>query len=512
MLRFAKLIKKHKDNYNTGISLIELQPEEALKSFEEAVRIDPNFASAWGMKGKAFYNLGLYENVLLACKEALELDPNLVWVWVMKCSALYDLGRYKEALESLNEYEKKTGQKDMDDCNLSQFKDTIEGQCSADPNVIKYILLNKGRIRSVDEITTGYSHKLSWILGMKGKALYNLGQYEEALRCFKNALGLKLNTNTWIWGMTGNTLLKLGRDQEALEVCEEALKLDPKNTSILNCEANALLKLGRNQEALEVCEEALKLDPKNTSVLNCKGNALLNLRCYQDALEAYEQALSIDPNAAHILCNKGLSLLCLGPVYHKRASDCFAKNVNTFARISQGLLSILQGEFDNAQKIFENVAEFDLNSNVFTLALYKLGKGLLAYHQGKTEFASQLFAESQANVSQFAFYSHLKGICFMALKAASEEAEGSFEKVAELQDKTTAVQNSQSLRDDLPQQITCGQNNKSLLMGVFKPAGVQQPQKQMEELEQEKQELADKRAENSINEAKNNFSSYSLAI
>lgn len=44
----------------------------------------------------------------------------------------------------------------------------------------------------------------------------------------------------------GNALSRLSRFQEVIEVCDEILKIDPKNVSVLNNKINALNKISKS--------------------------------------------------------------------------------------------------------------------------------------------------------------------------------------------------------------------------------------------------------------------------
>ncbi len=91
---------KTKEQYlNEGIQLYRLGwYEEALATFEQALRLDPHFADALFSKGNALYFLKRYEDALLAYEQAIRLDPYNPAFHNNKGSTLYSLGRYREAL------------------------------------------------------------------------------------------------------------------------------------------------------------------------------------------------------------------------------------------------------------------------------------------------------------------------------------------------------------------------------------------------------------------------------
>ena len=86
---------------NKGVTLDELgRYEEALKAYEKAIELKPDDADVWTNKGDALVDLGRYEEALKASEKAIELNPDLAEAWANKGDALGGLGRYDEALKA----------------------------------------------------------------------------------------------------------------------------------------------------------------------------------------------------------------------------------------------------------------------------------------------------------------------------------------------------------------------------------------------------------------------------
>ena len=65
--------------YNKGAALsIQGKYDEAIKAYDEAIRLDPNFAMSWNNKGLALIDQGKLNESVEANDEAIKLDPNLV--------------------------------------------------------------------------------------------------------------------------------------------------------------------------------------------------------------------------------------------------------------------------------------------------------------------------------------------------------------------------------------------------------------------------------------------------
>lgn len=92
---------KSEDYYTRGIThYYNDESELALKAFEEAIKIKPDYAKAWVNKSVTLGDLGQYEEALEAAEKAIEIEPEDTDAWNNKSAALYKLGRYEEALEA----------------------------------------------------------------------------------------------------------------------------------------------------------------------------------------------------------------------------------------------------------------------------------------------------------------------------------------------------------------------------------------------------------------------------
>jgi tetratricopeptide (TPR) repeat protein len=63
--------------YNKGKALYDLnKPIEALKAFDKAIEINPQYEDAWDYEGLTLYRLSKYEDAIKAFDKAIEINPN----------------------------------------------------------------------------------------------------------------------------------------------------------------------------------------------------------------------------------------------------------------------------------------------------------------------------------------------------------------------------------------------------------------------------------------------------
>jgi S1-C subfamily serine protease/Tfp pilus assembly protein PilF len=76
---------------------------KAIEAFKQAIRIDPNNASAYGNLGKIYSSLGLDKDAIEACKQAIRIDPDHVDAYYGLGLTYYSLGLYKDAIEAFKQ-------------------------------------------------------------------------------------------------------------------------------------------------------------------------------------------------------------------------------------------------------------------------------------------------------------------------------------------------------------------------------------------------------------------------
>ena len=185
------------------------QFEEALRAYEQAILLDPNYTFAYVGKGLALRNLMRFEEALLAYERAIQLDPTDAAAYNNKSKVLSILKRYKEAL-----------------------------------------LASEQAIQLNPDYPTAYYNK--------GFALNELKRYEEALFAFDRAI--QLNPNFAVaHNNKGFTLTALKRYEEALSAHERAIQLDPGYANAYHNKSTTLDLLGRTAEAQQARQKAREL-------------------------------------------------------------------------------------------------------------------------------------------------------------------------------------------------------------------------------------------------------------
>ncbi len=76
------------------------QPLDAIKAYDAAITIDPNFAAAYGNRANILADTGFPEEALKSFERALALNGNSGADWLNRGALLHEMGRLDDAVES----------------------------------------------------------------------------------------------------------------------------------------------------------------------------------------------------------------------------------------------------------------------------------------------------------------------------------------------------------------------------------------------------------------------------
>jgi tetratricopeptide (TPR) repeat protein/CHAT domain-containing protein len=240
----------HEAWFFRGINLREQgRYEEAITSFDWAIKIKPDKYEYWYDRGVVLGNLGQKEEAISSYDRAIEIKSDKYECWHNRGVLLLNLGRYEEAINSYN-------------CAIkinNYFPD-------------------------------------SWI--NKGAALVKLERYEDALDSVDQAIKIKPN-NYEAWCNKGITLHDLGRYEDAIASYDEAIKINGDKNHAWSRRGNIFHDLGQYEDAIISYGRATEIDPNDFDAWLRQGIILCDtLGKPKQAIESFNRAIKIN-NANH---------------------------------------------------------------------------------------------------------------------------------------------------------------------------------------------------------------------
>lgn len=213
----------------------------------------------------------------------------------------------------------------------------------------------------------------------KGRCLYRLKRWPEALICFRKLANLE-NGVAQDLRLVADVLSELGRFKESFEIYDRALVKAGDDAVLWHSKGVAYDMAGRSKEALVCFEKAIKLDRWEANYWNSKGYTLERSGDVDGAEHAYGKALELKSNLtiaainmSNLLGSKGKfeeALACLQKVMAtgKGTADAHYNKATFLHRL---------GRFDEAVECC-NVA-LDINPS------HDRAKRLRAYCRAKSE-------------------------------------------------------------------------------------------------------------------------------
>ncbi|MGO9243516.1 MAG: tetratricopeptide repeat protein [Verrucomicrobiia bacterium] len=248
-----------------GVQLQELgQVQEAIRHYEQALRLYPDLYDAHKNLGNAMLQSGRIQEAIGHYEQALRIKPVYFEAHNNLGNALLQSGRIQEAI---GHYEQAL---------------RIEPTFFEPHNNLGNALLQSGRIQEAIE------------------------QYKAALLINPDFADAHCNL--------GNVFLQEGKIEEAVAHFEQALRINPDLVEAHNSLGAALYQTGRREEAIEHFLRALAIKPDLADAHNNLGTALAEMGKIEQAIAHYEQALRIRPDFAEAHCNLGNALEQAGRV------------------------------------------------------------------------------------------------------------------------------------------------------------------------------------------------------
>ena len=237
-------IKNAEYYYKQGIEKSDLKDYQgAIKNFNKAIRINPNYAEAYLKRGNSHYLLTNKQSAIEDYKQAIKINPNYAEAYNNWGDVCYEQGDYQIAIEDYN--------------------------------------------RAI-EINPNYANAYF----KRGIVRIYLGDYQGAVEDYSQALQINPNYIESYF-LRGYARIYLGDYQGAIEDYSQAVQINPKYADAYNSRGFLYYELGNYQVAIEDYNRAIEINPNYADIYYNRGNAYSHLEEKEAAIEDFRKAADL---------------------------------------------------------------------------------------------------------------------------------------------------------------------------------------------------------------------------
>ena len=254
----------------------------AIRDFDLALKIKPDYAAALGNRGIAFSSKGELDLAIRDFDRALKLEPDDAKALNHRGVAFGKKGEHYPAIRDFNDALKLK----------PDFAEALNNRGNA--------FVGKGELDlAIRDFNDALKLKpdFAGAFSNRGLAFTRKGELDLAIRDFDDALKLEPDAAEAL-NNRGIAFKSKGELDRAIRDFGDALKLEPDDAEMRNNRGNVFAGLGEFDLAIRDFDHALKINPDFAATFNNRGTAFANKGELDSAIHDFDQAIKLEPNYA----------------------------------------------------------------------------------------------------------------------------------------------------------------------------------------------------------------------
>ncbi len=272
---------------------------------------EPDNSKALGLKGKALYSVGQYEEGFAHLNRAVELRPELEQSWLTLAECQLKGEQIDQARQTLN-----AGLTAADSQAIIYFK--LAEIASGEMNHSKALDTYQKSEAAAEAESINQKSVCEIQLGIS-RSYYALGYLDQA-RSILKVLNERFPANQEANYLYGKLLIDLHEPEKALPYLIQVVDQNPLDVEVYLYYADAVLQIGANpRTAADMLDKALAIEPENDIALVLMGEAQIANGNYKKSILSFQKSresrLMTDPNwSPRISAGLGKAALKLGEI------------------------------------------------------------------------------------------------------------------------------------------------------------------------------------------------------
>ena len=336
----------------------------SLLAYTEAINLSPDAATYYTNRAAAYLMVLQYKEALNDCDKAIAIDKTNSKAYFRSATALKGLGRLDAAINILNE-----GLNYDNSDNAKSERDSLIKAKNSIPIIRQNINGNQQQLFSalteIDNVIRSVGSNFRDVNILKAEVLLKLKKLEEAYNLTNNMMRNTNGSSDFeLLSVRSNILYAMGDMENTLKHLQQAVRLDPDNTTIRSFYrkikefeekregGNNAFKEKQYDQAIELWTVCIDMDPTNKAVakLYCnRATANSKIKKNELAVDDSTKAISIDPFYIKAYMRRADSNFALG------GEDRLKKSIEDYKKILE-----LQSESEDQKEIKKKIQQAEV--------------------------------------------------------------------------------------------------------------------------------------------------------